>query len=61
MGPGCDHNSRFPGPERGTDIAADGAEKGRILGIKLDHMTVRIVVMPLRRRSSHGSVAGAHL
>jgi hypothetical protein len=63
MGPGCDHHGRIPGPERGADKAADSAQQGRVPGIKLDHMTMEIMVVPLRlrrQRSSHRSVTDTH-
>ncbi len=41
VGPGRDHNGRIPGPERGADKTADRAQQHRILGIKLDHVTMR--------------------
>ena len=63
MGAGRDHHGRIAGPERGTDKAADRAQQGRVPGIKLDHMTKGIMVVPLRRRrqrSSHRSVTDTH-
>ena len=63
MGPGRDHHGRIPGPERGTDKAADRTQQGCILGIKLHHVTMGVVVVPLRRRrqrSSHRSVTDTH-
>ena len=63
MGPGRDQNGRIPSSERGADKAADRAQEGCILRIKLDHVPMRIMVVPLRQRrwrSSHGSVTDTH-